>query len=174
MRKSIPCFVIFLIRYASAIQEWIVNISDTNVGDFNFWFNKCVGSGHASLALRQDWQNAMITLKNELDIEYVRFHGILDDDVGSYNGVNDYSFVNVFKIYDFLLSINMKPYVEISFMPYDLRSGECYILHYNGNVTPPKSYTEWNNFIFQWLNETVSRYGIDEVSQWAFEVWNVK
>lgn len=40
----------------------------------------------------------------------MRFHGILDDDVGSVNGLNDYSFINIDSIFDFLISINMRPY----------------------------------------------------------------
>merc|ERR1712130_809985 len=40
------------------------------------------------------------------------------------------------------------------------------------NVTPPKNYTVWNDFIKQWMTHLVDRYGIDEISQWKFEVWN--
>ena len=96
-------------------------------------------------------------------------HGILDDDVGIVNGINDYSFVNVDKIYDYLVSIDMKPYIEISFMPQAFASYNCQILHYNANVTPPKNYTIWNDFINQWVTHLVDRYGIDTVSQWKFE-----
>ena len=134
--------------------------------------NHCVGSGHGSLALREDWQEHLKNAHDKVGVSSVRFHGILDDDVGPVNGVNDYSFVNIDKIYDYLLSIDMKPYVEISFMPRDLASGTDTTFHYKGNITPPKDWSTWNDFIKQWMQHLITRYTIDEVSKWKFEVWN--
>jgi beta-xylosidase len=48
----------------------------------------------------------------ELGFRYVRFHGLLSDDVGTIVKHNDellYSFFNADQIVDFLLSIGMKP-----------------------------------------------------------------
>eukprot|EP01084_Bolivina_argentea_P193576 332098_1 len=66
----------------------------------------------------------------------------------------------------------MRPYVEISFMPYLFASYNCLKQHCKANVTPPKNYTIWNDFIQQWMTHLVDRYGINELSQWKFEVWN--
>lgn len=43
---------------------------------------ECVGSGHAALALRSDWQQQLARTSRDLGVKRVRFHGILDDDVG--------------------------------------------------------------------------------------------
>eukprot|EP01084_Bolivina_argentea_P066551 121318_1 len=166
-------FMVAYIQSVYATQQWSIDISQTSKQYFANWWSKGCGSGHGSLALRDDWRNLMLKAHEELGFEYVRFHGILDDDVGSVNGVNDYSFVNIDNIFDFLTSINMKPYVEISFMPKDFASNtSCTIMHYNGIVTPPKNYTIWNSFIQTWIQHIVDRYGIEEVSTWYFEVWN--
>eukprot|EP01084_Bolivina_argentea_P107345 191922_1 len=105
-----------LLFLGQSSQNWTVDISSSNQQHFEFWWNKCVGSGHAALALRQDWRQQIKYVHDEIGITSVRFHGILNDDVGVVNGINDYSFINIDKIYDYLLSINMRPYVEISFM----------------------------------------------------------
>lgn len=84
------------------------------------------------------------------------------------NGPNEYSFFNVDEIYDFLLSINMKPYVELSFMPNLLASGNATIMWYKGNITPPKSWQAWYDLIVELGTHLVDRYGIKEVSQWSF------
>ena len=152
-------------------QEWKVDL-DSTPKPFYYYWQKCVGSGHASLALREDWQQLLTIAHKELGFEYVRFHGILMDDVGAVNGINDYSFVNIDKIYDYILSINMKPYVEISFMPDDFASGGGTFAHYKGNTSPPKNYTIWYEFIQDWTTHLMNRYGIDEISTWKFEVWN--
>jgi xylan 1,4-beta-xylosidase len=43
---------------------------------------------------------------------------------------------------------------------------------YKQNVSPPKSMDAWNDLIRHFAQHLVDRYGIDEVSQWYFEVWN--
>ncbi len=42
-----------------------------------------VGSGHAPLALRADWQAQLRRCHDELGFQHVRFHGLLSDDVGT-------------------------------------------------------------------------------------------
>ena len=41
-----------------------------------------VGSGHAPIALRADWQQQLRRCQSELGFRYVRFHELLSDDVG--------------------------------------------------------------------------------------------
>ena len=83
-----------------------------------------------------------------------------------------YSFFNADQIWDFLLSIGMKPFVELSFMPTTLASGDTTVFHYRANVTPPKDYKQWATLIHKLVAHWVERYGIDEVRTWFFEVWN--
>ncbi|MGH8214983.1 MAG: GH39 family glycosyl hydrolase, partial [Rhodanobacteraceae bacterium] len=70
-----------------------------------------VGSGRALLALRADWQAQMRKAHAELGIRYVRFHGLLNDEMCTYLIECDrdvYSFFNADQIFDFLVSIGMK------------------------------------------------------------------
>ena len=41
-----------------------------------------VGSGHALLALRADWREQLRRAHFDLGLRHVRFHGMLDDDMG--------------------------------------------------------------------------------------------
>ncbi|MGH7015061.1 MAG: GH39 family glycosyl hydrolase [Stellaceae bacterium] len=140
----------------------------------HFW-EHTVGSGHATLALRADWQAQMKHAHDELGMQHVRFHGILSDDMGTLVSEGDtffYSFFNTDQIFDFLLSIGMRPFVELSFMPSTLSSGDQTVFHYRANVTPPKDYAQWAVLIRKLLRHWVDRYGLGEVRQWFFEVWN--
>ena len=83
-----------------------------------------------------------------------------------------YSFFNCDQVFDFLLSIGMKPFVELSFMPEPLASGKRTVFSYQANVTPPKDYTKWAVLIEQLVSHCVERYGESEVNEWLFEVWN--
>ncbi len=40
------------------------------------------------------------------------------------------------------------------------------------NVTPPKDWNEWYDLIRALVQHLVSRYGLEEVRSWPFEVWN--
>jgi xylan 1,4-beta-xylosidase len=140
----------------------------------HFW-EHTVGSDHARMALRDDWRRQLKRAHEDLGFRYVRFHGLLSDDIGAI--VCDdkeirYSFFNSDQIFDFLLSIGMKPFVELSFMPGVLASGSKTVFSYDANITPPRDYKEWATLIDRFVSHVVDRYGEREVSKWFFEVWN--
>jgi xylan 1,4-beta-xylosidase len=68
----------------------------------------------------------MLRCHNELGFQHVRFHALLSDEMGTLiceEAQLLYSFFNADQIIDFLLSIGMRPFVELSFMPETLASG---------------------------------------------------
>ncbi|MES2363280.1 MAG: beta-xylosidase [Pseudomonadota bacterium] len=135
----------------------------------------CVGSGHATLALRADWQRQLAQAQRDLGFSHVRFHGLLDDDMGTLICQDNqfvFSFFNIDRIFDFLLSIGMKPIVELGFMPATLSSGGDTVFHYRGNITPPAKPDDWALLIHKLASHWVDRYGETEVAQWPIEVWN--
>jgi xylan 1,4-beta-xylosidase len=140
----------------------------------HFW-EHTIGSGHAPLALRADWQAQMLRCHSELGFQYVRFHAVLSDEMGTLIREKQqllYSFFNADQVIDFLLSIGMRPFVELSFMPAALASGHTTVFRYRGNVTPPKDYDQWATLIEKLTAHWVERYGAAEVRKWFFEVWN--
>ena len=149
----------------------------SNARPFSHCFKKCVGSCHATTALRFDYREQLRRCRRELGFEYVRFHGLLDDDMSvvSYRPMTDeivYGFHNIDCIFDFLIEIGMKPFIELSFMPQLLASGDKTIFHYNANATPPKDYGQWYDLIRRLTLHLIDRYGFEEVKTWFFEVWN--
>jgi xylan 1,4-beta-xylosidase len=135
-----------------------------------------VGSGHARLGLRADWQAQLSTVQREIGFHYLRFHGILSDDMGAYSedakGNPVYNFQYVDELYDAMLTRHIRPFIELSFMPKKLASGPQTIFWWQGNVTPPKSFPEWNGLIRAFAKHLIERYGANEVAQWYFEIWN--
>ena len=140
----------------------------------HFW-EHTVGSGHATLGLRADWRAQLKRTHDELGMKHVRFHGLLSDDMGTVicqDGALLYSFFNADRIFDFLLSIGMKPFVELSFMPSALSSGPQTVFHYRANVSAPRDPAQWALLIRRLVTHWCRRYGVEEVRQWFFEVWN--
>lgn len=158
------------------MNTFTLNINSEKQRIDRYW-ELCVGSCHAATALRQDWREQLTRCHRELGFKYVRFHGLFNDDMSVLRTNllgTEYilSFTNIDSIFDFLLSIGMKPFVELGFMPTALASGAQTIFHYKGNVTPPKSEEDWVWLIDSFLRHIIDRYGRDEVRQWFFEVWN--
>jgi len=142
----------------------------------HFW-DQMFGSGRAILTLRESYRNDLREVKKVTDFRYVRFHNILHDEVGVYDedehGNPIYNFSYVDQIYDGLLSNGVRPFVEISFMPKKLAlRQDVHPFWYKQIVSPPKDYKKWDDLIRAFAQHLVDRYGIDEVSQWYFEVWN--
>jgi xylan 1,4-beta-xylosidase len=143
--------------------------------EFDHFWEHTIGSGYAPLSLRADWQAQLSRCRRELGFRHVRFHGILSDFMGILVEHADkplYSFFNADQFADFALSIGIRPFVELSFMPQILASGEETVFSYQGNITPPKDYDQWGSFINRFVGHWVDRYGLDEVKNWYFEVWN--
>ena len=86
----------------------------------HFW-EQMFGSGRANLMLRENYRDDLRAVHAATGMQYVRAHGILDDENGVYtedeHGNPVYNFAYVDQIYDGLLRNGVKPVVEISFMP---------------------------------------------------------
>jgi xylan 1,4-beta-xylosidase len=134
------------------------------------------GSGRAILSLRDSYRQDLRTVKQATGFEYIRFHAILDDEVGLYDEVDGnpvYVFSYVDQIYDGLLENGVRPFIELSFMPRKLAAQ--LITHpfwYHPIVAPPKDWGKWDDLTSKLARHLVDRYGIEEVSHWYFEVWN--
>lgn len=159
-------------------QEEVKIDAKAQAAPFPHFWEQMFGSGRAILALRESYRNDLRAVKEVTDFRYVRFHAILHDEVGVYNedehGNPVYNFAYVDQIYDGLLKNGVRPVVEISFMPKKLafNPDALHAFWYKQNVSPPKSWEAWDGLITALARHLVERYGVDEVAQWYFEVWN--
>jgi xylan 1,4-beta-xylosidase len=174
--------LLFLVTFACALS-YSASAEDVTI-DANaphhplphFW-EQMFGSGRAILSLRDSYRQDLIATKAITDFKYVRFHAIFHDEVGLYDedahgkAVYNYSYVD--QIYDGLLENGVRPFVELSFMPRKLASrAAVHVFKYHPIVAPPKDYARWDAMIEALARHLIDRYGIDEVGQWYFEVWN--
>lgn len=156
-------------------REIKVDLNETT-GNLSTMYKECIGAGRANEGLRADWQQQLAYVKKECDFKYIRMHGLLTDDMAVYkedkNGKPEYNYMYIDALFDYLLSINIKPFVELGFMPSQLASGSKTIFWWRGNVTPPKDYKKWEDLVRNLTQHWTERYGAEEVKTWYFEVWN--
>ncbi|MEO5914379.1 MAG: beta-xylosidase [Luteolibacter sp.] len=138
-------------------------------------WNLCVGAGRANEGLRADWQEQMDFAIEQCGFKYVRFHGLFHDDMFVYkevDGLPVYNFQYIDTLFDRLLELGIRPFVEFGFCPADLATALGTVFWWKGNGSPPNDYTKWSELIRRTVDHWVARYGIDEVREWYFEVWN--
>jgi len=161
----------------AATQEITVD-ANAPAHPFPHFWERMFGSGRAILSLRESYRNDLRETKRITGLEYVRFHAIFHDETGFYdedaNGNPKYNFSYVDQIYDGLLANHVRPFIELSFTPKKL-SSDPNALHpfwYKQNVAPPRDWSKWEQLVETFARHLVERYGIEEVAQWYFEVWN--
>jgi len=144
---------------------------------FPHYWERMFGSGRAILSLRESYRRDLRQVKRATGFEYIRFHAIFHDEIGLYdedaqgNPVYNYSYID--QIYDGLLENKVRPFVELSFMPKKLAStNNQQAFWYHPYNSPPNDWDRWGDLVEHFARHLVARYGIDEVSQWYFEVWN--
>lgn len=146
----------------------------------HFWEEEA-GNCHAYLLTRHDLLDHVKMAHDELGFKALRFHGVFVDDVRPLLDTEDRNSVTpqncdwwqVDLIYDSLLARGIRPFVELSFTPEPLVSDpSARIFKYQGATAPPTSWVAWEQFIELFVRHLFNRYGIEEVMQWRFEVWN--
>lgn len=170
-------FLLEIFSVGLASSQRLITVDSRKINGLrNNVYRECIGAGRAAEGLRADWQQQLLLVQQTVPFKYIRFHGILCDEMHIYSenpaGKVIYNWQYLDKLYDFLLSIHLKPFVEFGFMPPALASGSKTVFWWKGNVTLPKSYDKWNDLITAFVKHLQDRYGSAEVKTWFFEVWN--
>jgi len=166
-------FGVGTLQHSLYAAEYSITVNGSDKVSYipHFW-SECVGTGSMIYCLKPEWQTAMKIGAEEAGFKRVRGHGILigwngteNDDIMSINGGTvTYNWTNVDSIFDYLLSINVRPSVELSFMPKALQS--------NGVTSKPNDWNAWRNLIKEMVLHCIDRWGEEEVTSWYWEVWN--
>lgn len=176
MRKTI------LLLAALSMSLWansqtVVNVNQKGEPFDHFW---SVGTcaGRANEGLRTSWVEQLSLVKQHCGFQYLRMHGMFDDDMFVYfedkKGNPIYNWQYLDEVYDRMLEIGIKPFVELSFFPKGIAAdnGKVQMWYQNRITFDPQRLDKWKGLVHAFTQHAVDRYGIDEVLTWYFEVWN--
>lgn len=148
----------------------VVKVPNSGQMRFKKNWKFCVGTGRLGLALQKEYLDHLKLVQEKIGFQYIRGHGLLSDEVGIYREVEIdgemkpfYNFTYIDRILDSYLDLNIRPFIELGFMPSALASGEQTVFYWKGNVTPPKDYNKWRDLIIAVVSHFIERYGIEEV-----------
>ncbi len=160
-----------------AIKNHVINIKNNNIVDkFSNSFKEILCFGHASYALRHDFYTQLKTIQNEIGFKYVRFHGIFCDELlvcnKDINGNLFFNFNHIDSVLNVFKKTNIKPFIEIGFMPKLLASANKQIFQYSSYVSKPTNINDWLLLLKSFFTHIINKYGEQEILSWKFEFWN--
>lgn len=133
-------------------------------------WRKLLNIGYARDGLLAEVQTQLRIAQEEVGFEYLRFHGILDDDMHIYHEDEqqkpflDFSRVDL--LLDFILSIGLKPYIELSYMPALLAQEEQHIFDRLSLLSMYRDEQKWRFLVCGLAQHCVERYGREQVRSW--------
>lgn len=140
------------------------------------YWKTCVGAGRANEGLRAAFQRQLRQVQEQIGFRYLRFHGLLHDDMfvvrENVSGEKIYNFQYIDELFDSMLEMQIRPFVELSFFPSCLKGGDATQFWWKANITPPETWDGWCALIDRLIRHWLQRYGEAEVRTWYFEVWN--
>jgi xylan 1,4-beta-xylosidase len=140
----------------------------------HFW-SRCVGAGRAHEGLRANWLEHLAMAAEQCGFESVRFHGLFHDEMfvcRERDGELFYNWQYIDELFDRMLALGVRPFVELGFMPEALAENDWRCFWWKGAATPPADMDRWCALVDAFVRHCVDRYGFDEVAAWCFEVWN--
>lgn len=135
-------------------------------------WRRILNIGYARDGLSAPVQAQIRQAQREIGYEFIRFHGLLDSDMHVYwededgNPIFHFSYVNM--LFDFILSLGLTPYVELSFMPPQLAREQTRIFDRQSVFSGCIALDKWAALIRAVMRNFLQRYGREEVLTWKF------
>ncbi|MCD7957752.1 MAG: helix-turn-helix domain-containing protein [Lachnospiraceae bacterium] len=139
-------------------------------------WRRMMPGGSARDLLFSEIQDMVRRMQRDIGFEYIRFHGILSDEMRlasrQTDGSLSFSFLYVDKVLDFIRDAGLKPVIEFSFMPEAMaKSPQKKFINYC--TSEPRSVTEWCELIRTFILHIMGRYGNATVRTWLFTPWSL-
>ena len=138
------------------------------------FFDLSIGSDYPGTLIRADSLAQLRTAVEELGFRYIRFHAIFHDVLATVRSVDGrivYDWTKIDQLYDALLAMKIRPFVELGFTPNAMATSNQTIFYWKGNTSHPKLGL-WRDLIDAFVRHLRDRYGSAEIRRWYFEVWN--
>jgi len=173
-RILILAIVVFI---AFPIVAQVINVKK-EAEPFKHYWSVGVGAGRVNEGLRAGWLEHLKLAKEHCGFQYVRMHDLFNDDMFVYFEKKDgrvvYNWQYVDEVYDRMLALGVKPFVELSFFPTGIaaKNSKTQMWYKNKISVDRNNFGKWHQLIKAFAQHVVERYGINEVLTWYFEVWN--
>ncbi|MGM9684135.1 MAG: helix-turn-helix domain-containing protein, partial [Eubacteriales bacterium] len=136
-------------------------------------WNKMINIGTATDLLNSNVQKHVLSLKAELNIQYVRFWDLYAEEMFLFRDdeQRSFNFDTLDRIIDFLIDNGLKPYIELGNKKKILIKSSIKRMKYTGESVFPKIRNHLAVFMEKLIIHLINRYTPEEVESWYFELW---
>jgi xylan 1,4-beta-xylosidase len=147
-------------------------------------WRRMIGAEHLSLLIwdkpgpggvdvAAEYAEALRIMRDDIGVRTVRAHGTFLPETVTVRSDGTFDFAGLDEVYDRFLATELKPVVELSFLPAELAKDPDYtVFDYRAQVSVPGEWDRWGDLVRAVTVHLRDRYGADEVADWEFEVWN--
>ena len=172
-------------------MKYEVSLTGKEKVKFNNNVDFCVGTGRMGLALTKEYLDQLKIVQENIGFKFIRGHGLFCDDMGIYQEyldktglkepkdfpnfkdyfeyvdknakkITEYNFTYLDRVVDSYLELNIRPFLELGFMPKKISSKDNTIFYWKGYTTPPTDYKKWTDLVQATLQHLMDRYGKEE------------
>lgn len=152
-------------------DEVIVQASSKELHDYKKFWNKALNAGSLHNLMFANIQSHIRYLVEELKFDFVRVWNVFSNKLMIQRNSNDYdyNFSIVDIALDFLLSCDVKPFIDFGKKPECAVKSEDETIFYEEEYIDFNSINEWNHMFESFIIHIIKRYGKEEVEQWKYE-----
>jgi xylan 1,4-beta-xylosidase len=98
-------------------------------------------------------QELLTKLTDDIPIDYIRFNGILNNNMNYTNNYHNMNYFYIDYLLDSILNIGIKPYIQLQYQEKNI------------------AIKQWNFLTRSLINHCIKHYGLEKVMTWKFEFW---
>lgn len=160
----------------TALRRAVVNASGSGIPLKHNW-RQLVNIGYARDGLIGTVQQQLRRAQQEIGFTYLRFHGIFDEDMHIYQEHADgspwFNFTYADLLFDFVLSVGLTPFVELSFMPEPLAKQRYQLFDRRSVNSMYNDASKWEALVQATVAHWIERYGLSAVLQWNWSIVSI-
>ena len=139
--------------------------------------SEMVSFPEASDLLLGEIQEQLRDLQAKMHFRYISLSSIFADEFDiitlNENGEMVYNFHFLDRIIFFALSLGMKPYLQLSFVPTIIakKTSPAFLRHSRYRNYAPKDNKAWKDLLEAFFEHIEERYGRSEIATWLYSIW---
>lgn len=153
-------------------KEYDINLSELSPASYKQVWNRCVNVGSLYELSRANTQFHVVYLQEHLHYKYIRLWNAFSEKMMVSDGktLGHYNFDLINQVLDFMVVHHLKPFLDLGRRPDTAIRSQGKEIYYKEEYIRFVSREIWEDVLRAFLDNVISRYGLEEVSGWIFEI----
>ena len=153
-------------------KEYELNLSELSPSSYKQVWSRCVNVGSLYELSRANTQFHVVYLQEHLHYKYIRLWNVFSEKMMVSDGktLGQYNFDLINQVLDFMVVHHLKPFLDLGRRPDTAIRAQGKEIYYKEEYIRFASREIWEDILRAFLENVISRYGIEEVTGWIFEI----